>query len=151
MKKIKITRVKLISFIVAAKKYIEEVGAKETRLSAMCVKVLEYEPNVEILLAHNKLVEKLQKQLRRDHRDAEIDFGKTENGVLVKGASSELLFAPDEQKKLNKELDKINDKYIDDLEKLGDEIVEFYFPSVKVTDLPSSLPAEYKKSLSLLM
>lgn len=151
MKKIKITRVKLIAFLTNAKSYIKSVGTATDKLSHACSNVLEHDGNIEIMTEHNLLLQKMRKKLGRDLRDAEVEFGKIEHGVLVKTADGNLQFSPADQIKVNAAVDVINDKYAEDIEKFGNESIEYYFPSAKVKDLPSTLLPEYRKALSLLI
>ena len=90
-------------------------------------------------------------ELAVDLRDAEVEFAKIENGVLVKNDKGQLQFAPAEQIKLNKVTDKISDAYVESVEKFGEETVEYYVPVQKVKQLPSTLSAEVKKSLLILI
>lgn len=154
MKKISITRHQMIKLAIAAKNYINQLGVNADKVASTCEKVMDYAPNEKALAEHDKKIAKMGKVNERALRDfmndnASIYTEGDKKGTFILDDKGGKVFTPEAQKKINKEVDEMNDKYEETVELLMNSNVDFYV--CKASELPKSLSAEYKKSLALLI
>lgn len=164
MKRVKITKAKMVSLAIAAKKYIAEATIKnETgqdvenysdKLAWACKSMLENEPNIKSLDDQNKAVEKIESSNKKIARNLSIDHAElyTEGplkGTFILDDKGNRVFTPSGQKLIDTEIDNLNEKYLETITKLMNSAVDFYIAKASV--VPEALSQEFKTSLALLM
>lgn len=141
----------MLILMFGAKAYIESLKANKNKLSITCEKIISYDPNEELMTAHNKAYNKMSKQRDRDVRDATLDYSMTaEGGILVKEEKGEgFKITVEKQKELNKKIDAINDKFDLLVEDFLKQSVDLYI--CHPSEIPTDLSSNISTALSLII